>query len=148
MNKIYELPVRIRFGQCDPAGIVFHPQYFTIFNAVMEDFFRDVVGTPFHQIIAEGTGLPVVGIHCDFVNPSRVGELCVAKVWVEKLGSASIRFAMTLECDGEPRLKMTETSVCVKRGEQLVAQPLPEIIRERLTPYLIEDETQKLKLRS
>lgn len=148
MHKIYELPVRIRFGHCDPAGIVFHPQYFTIFNAVMEDFFRDVVGTPFHEIIAQGTGLPVVGIHCDFVHPSRVGELCLAKVWVEKLGSASIRFAMTLECDGELRLKMTETSVCVKRGEKLSAQSLPEVIRESLLPYVIEDQSEKLVLRS
>ena len=38
-TQIFERPVHIRFSHCDPAGIVFHPQYYYILNALMEDFY-------------------------------------------------------------------------------------------------------------
>jgi 4-hydroxybenzoyl-CoA thioesterase len=30
----------IRFSDCDPAGIVFYPQYFVMFNGLVEDWWR------------------------------------------------------------------------------------------------------------
>ena len=60
-------------------------------------------------------GFPVVGVHVDFCYPSRVGDECVMKCWIEHLGTSSIRFAMTIEgVDGTLRLQGTETVVCVK----------------------------------
>ena len=32
----FELAHRIRFSECDPAGIVFYPQYFVMFNDLLE----------------------------------------------------------------------------------------------------------------
>ncbi|HEY1393321.1 MAG TPA: acyl-CoA thioesterase, partial [Methylibium sp.] len=29
---------QIRFSDCDPAGIVFYPQYFVMFNGLVEDW--------------------------------------------------------------------------------------------------------------
>ncbi|OPE27640.1 4-hydroxybenzoyl-CoA thioesterase, partial [Pseudomonas aeruginosa] len=31
VSKLYEQEHRIRFSECDPAGIVFYPQYFVMF---------------------------------------------------------------------------------------------------------------------
>ena len=31
----------IRFQHCDPAGIVFYPQYFVLFHELIEDWFND-----------------------------------------------------------------------------------------------------------
>ena len=28
----------VRFSDCDPAGIVFYPQYFVMFNGLVEDW--------------------------------------------------------------------------------------------------------------
>ena len=103
MHKVFEVPVLIRFAHCDPAGIVFHPQYFTIFNGVVEDFFREVVHIPFLELFRHGVALPVAGIRCDFVNPSRPGDECVARLWIEHLGKSSIRLAMVLVCAGRLR---------------------------------------------
>ena len=36
VSKLYEQEHRIRFSECDPAGIVFYPQYFVMFNDLME----------------------------------------------------------------------------------------------------------------
>ena len=43
----FERRRRIRFGQCDPAGIVFYPQYFVLFNALVEDWVSDALGSPY-----------------------------------------------------------------------------------------------------
>ena len=146
-GKVFETPVLIRFAHCDPAGIVFHPQYFTIFNGVVEDFFRDALGVPFIGLIKEGMGLPVVGIRCDFCSPSRPGDRCLARLWIERLGRSSMRLAMTLECGGEERLRMAETMVCATVGGPLSAAAIPEDLRARLAPYVAEGG-EPLKLRA
>ncbi|MBO5658865.1 MAG: acyl-CoA thioesterase [Duodenibacillus sp.] len=147
-HKIFETPIQIRFAHCDPAGIVFHPQYFTIFNGVIEDFFREVVNVPFMELVRHGIGMPVVGIRCDFVHPSRPGDSCVAKLWIERMGVSSIRFGMTLECADQVRLRMAETVVCVSKQEGMSAQPIPEQLREKMQPYVMDETNTPLALRA
>ena len=36
-NLVFERDVLIRFSHCDPAGIVFFPQYLVMFNNHVED---------------------------------------------------------------------------------------------------------------
>ncbi len=40
-DATFERPVRIRFSHCDPAGIVFFPQYLVMTNALVEDWFNE-----------------------------------------------------------------------------------------------------------
>ncbi len=148
--KFYESPIRIRFAHCDPAGIVFHPRYFDMLNALMEDFLRDVLEMNFVNMQRYGVGLPVAGIHCDFMAPGHVGDLCTGRIWIERMGKSSIRFAMTISLGEEMRLRCTETSVCVRAKEDggLEPAPIPEEIRTRLSPYLMESESETLQFRS
>ena len=61
-HKVFEKPIRVHFSNCDPAGIVFHPQYFVLINELMEDFLEDVAGVGFIEIteIAEQTRIFVI----------------------------------------------------------------------------------------
>ena len=36
---IFSTPKKIRFHHCDPAGIVFYPQFFYLLHEAQEDFF-------------------------------------------------------------------------------------------------------------
>ncbi len=148
--KIYKQNIRIRFGHCDPAGIVYHPQYFVILNQLMEDFYRDVAGVGFIEVKKYGLGFPVAGVRCDFAAPSRVGDECTAHVWIEKLGETSIRFAFTIHAGDELRLQCTETCVCVTADEndRLVKAAMPAKLREALEPYLADATVKPLQLRA
>ena len=149
MTQIYESVVRIRFGHCDPAGIVYHPQYFAILNYVMEDFFRDVLGITFNDVETVGVGLPVAGVRCDFAAPGRVGDVCTARLWAEHIGEKSIRFAITRHCGEELRLQCVETVVCVKlENGRLVSTPIPDELRAKLAPYAADETTPPLRLRA
>ena len=126
-HKVFEKPIRVHFSNCDPAGIVFHPQYFVLINELMEDFLEDVAGVGFIEIRRYGVGFPVVSVKTQFTKPSRPSDRLMGQVWVEKIGDKSIRFAFVLKDEAEERLRCVETSVCVKltSDDQFVSWKIP-----------------------
>lgn len=89
---VFERPVRIRFAHCDPAGIVFFPQYLTLTNGLVEDWFTDGLGIDYAQMIGERRiGLPIVKLECEFSRPSRMGETISLGLSLETIGARSLR---------------------------------------------------------
>ena len=102
----------IRFAQCDPAGMVFFPQYFVLLNALVEDWFTQGLGIDYAQLIAvRRIGLPTVSLQCEFVAPSRMGEVLDFALSVEKLGRRSIGLAFTVSGAGVVRLRARQVLV-------------------------------------
>ena len=63
----------IRFSDCDPAAIVFYPQYFVMFNALLEDWVDHGLGIGFRRLLLERRiGLPTVRLEADFKAVSRM----------------------------------------------------------------------------
>ncbi|TAM54250.1 MAG: acyl-CoA thioesterase [Paraburkholderia sp.] len=88
---VFERPVRIRFAQCDPAGIVFFPQYLMLTNALVEDWFTDSLGIDYADMIARRrVGLPIVKLECEFARPSRMGETVSLSLSLTKVGQRSV----------------------------------------------------------
>ncbi|MFL9863734.1 thioesterase family protein [Paraburkholderia fungorum] len=91
MNTTFERPVRIRFSHCDPAGIVFFPQYLVMTNALVEDWFNEGLRIDYAQMIAQRrVGLPIVKLDCEFSRPSQMGETITLSLKVTKVGRRSI----------------------------------------------------------
>ena len=36
--QVYRSEILVRFGDCDPAGIVYYPRYMEMFNSLVEDW--------------------------------------------------------------------------------------------------------------
>jgi 4-hydroxybenzoyl-CoA thioesterase len=104
----------IRFSDCDPAGIVFYPQYFVMFNGLLEDWIADALGIGFTSLLTERRiGLPTVRLEADFSGVSRMGDRVVLSLDVERLGSRSITLALRCNAagDGAPRMAMKQVLV-------------------------------------
>jgi 4-hydroxybenzoyl-CoA thioesterase len=102
----------IRFADCDPAGIVFYPQYFVMFNGLLEDWVSDGLGIGFrHLIVERRIGLPTVHLEADFRAVSRMGDRVTLALSVHRLGTRSL--TLNLHCDGEdgPRMQMQQVVV-------------------------------------
>lgn len=41
ITSSFESTKLVRFQHCDPAGIVFYPQYFVLFHELIEDWFNE-----------------------------------------------------------------------------------------------------------
>ena len=105
---------RIRFADCDPAGIVFYPQYFVMFNGLVEDWVTDELGIGYHQLVGERrVGLPTVRLEAEFKAVSRLGDPVQLSLEVERLGAHSLTLA--LQCHGQRsddlRMRMRQTLV-------------------------------------
>lgn len=89
----------IRFSDCDPAGIVFYPQYFVMLNGLVEDWVSEGLGVDYHQLLgARRVGLPTVRLEADFSSISRMGDRVTLCLQVERLGTRSI--TLKLSCEG------------------------------------------------
>ena len=101
----FERTVRIRFGHCDPAGIVFYPQYLVLLNGLVEDWVDQGLGISYAGLVAQRrVGLPTVRLECDFRAVSRMGEDVVFGLEVERLGNRSITLAIDVTLGSEQRL--------------------------------------------
>src|SRR5205085_11874443 len=81
----------IRFHHCDPAGIVFYPQYFVLFNELVEDWFNEGLGVDFATFhTVDRLGVPMAHLECDFLAPSKIGETLTLTLRVKRIGRTSL----------------------------------------------------------
>ena len=111
---VFQRERMIRFSDCDPAGIVFYPQYFVMFNGLVEDWVEEGLGVGFRRMVLERrVGLPTVRLEADFRAVSRMGDRVLLSLQVARLGGRSIRLATqcTSADDGELRMQMRQVLV-------------------------------------
>ena len=108
----FDKQVRIRFSHCDPAGIVFFPQYLVMTNALVEDWFNEGLHIDYAQMIAQRrVGLPIVKLDCEFSRPSQMGETITLALAVVAIGRRSISIEIVGHCRGETRFRAKQVLV-------------------------------------
>jgi|SRR6516164_5623367 len=67
--------IRIEWGDCDPAGIVYYPRYFAYFDNCTSALF-EAAGLPKHELLRhyQIVGIPMVDTRARFLAPSRFGD--------------------------------------------------------------------------
>ncbi|MFQ5349541.1 MAG: acyl-CoA thioesterase [Thermoanaerobaculia bacterium] len=81
----------VRFGDVDPAGMVYYPRLLHYIHVAMEAFFAELVGVGYADFVREhGLGLPTVSIDAEFHRPVRFGDEIEIETAVESLGRTSI----------------------------------------------------------
>lgn len=127
----FRLDLPIRFGQCDPAGIVYFPRYFEMINAVVEDWFAEVIGASFNALhVEQRMGVPTAHLDTDFLAPSFLGEQLSFELDVARIGGASLALDIHARCADEPRLRCRSTLVYVNL-EDGRPRPWPDTLRQR-----------------
>lgn len=102
----FERQKLIRLQHCDPAGIVFYPQYFLLFNELVEDWFNDGLGINFAELHAKARlGIPLAHVEADFLAPSKQGEQLTMRLAVKEIGNSSLKLGITALCGSEERVR-------------------------------------------
>jgi 4-hydroxybenzoyl-CoA thioesterase len=125
---------RIEWGDCDPAGIIFYPRYFEIFDASTAALFEHVLGiTKFEMFkTLEFAGWPLVNTQARFLKPTRFGDDVTVETTV-KFGRTSFEIEHKLSLKGELCAHCTEKRVWTVRDAQghLKSHPLPDEVRAK-----------------
>jgi len=125
----------VRFSHCDPAGIIFYPQYFMLAHDCKEDWFREGVRYPFEQMItADRRGFPIVKLDAQFMRPSRLGEELSFEVGVRAVGATSLKLTYRCVCGDEERMRMHSVLVMTDLDKGTPLQ-IPDWLRERFAPF-------------
>ena len=117
---------KIRFGHTDPAGIVYYPNYFDMFNGTVEDFFEECVGASFQQMLREhGVVTPLRHVDCEFPAPSRIGDRLRLDLTLVALGRSSITLTIegTVEDVLRVRARLVIVFVSTEKGQPVAPPP-------------------------
>jgi len=132
--------LRIEWGQCDPAGIVFYPQYLIIFDTSTGWLFERTGLTPRVMRQKYGiVGIPVVEVGARFLTPCRFDDEVVVESEVSEWGRSSFTVRHRVLKAGKLALEGFEKRVWTaphpERSATIQAQPVPpEIIASLSDP--------------
>ena len=126
---------RIMFQHCDPAGIVYHPRFFDMISAAVEDFFDTCLGWHWAQMHGpDGSGVPTVTITVDFTHPVRLGDWLELNVNVLETGRSSLRLQVIGFVSGKQVFDARPTLVHVELAT-MTSRPWPDEVRAKLVEY-------------
>lgn len=135
---------RVRFSDCDPAGIVFFPQYLVMINGQVEDWLHHDLGFAFRELLLRRRiGLPTVHLNVDFTAISHLDDELRISTQALRVGSRSITLRhriLGLEDD----LRATVEQVLVTTSfETHAAVNLPAELRDAARKYLVAPAEQE-----
>jgi 4-hydroxybenzoyl-CoA thioesterase len=135
---VFERPLRIRFAHCDPAGIVFFPQYLVMLNGLVEDWFTDGLGVSYSDLLGtRRIGLPIVRLECEFRAVSRMGDDVTLGLAVERVGRSSLTLALHCRAGAQERMRSRQVLVATDL-ETHRARALPDDVSAALSSHLSE----------
>jgi len=131
--------VSIEWGDCDPAGIVYYPRYFEMFDASTAHLFAAALGyDKFEMRRRFGiVGFPMVNTSAKFILPSRYGETVTIESIISRFGRSSFDVAHRLLRGEEEAIEASETRVWAAADPddpgRIRGVPIPEEVIEALS---------------
>lgn len=123
---------RIEWGDCDPAGIVFYPRYFAMFDHSTTMLISAASGLTKYELLKQHdmAGYPMVDTRARFMVPTRFGDDVTIESAFTKVGKSSFDIHHKLMKNGELALEGFETRVWVGRDPQdpskIKSKPIPD----------------------
>ena len=130
--------VRIEWGDCDPAGIIYYPRYLAFFDASTSALIERALGMKKRDYLNAYafTGHPLVKTHCRFLAPTRFGDDVKIETTVTGIRRSTFDVRHLLTRDETLAVEGFETRAWVAgdpaRGD-MRAVPLPRHLVERLS---------------
>lgn len=129
----------IEWGDCDPAGIVFYPRYFAMFDASTAELFRAATGLTKFQMMQhfDFAGFPMIDTGARFSTPSRFGDVVTIESRIARLGRSSFDIEHRLMRGTTLAIEAHEKRVWVRRKpdnpDQIEGTPIPQQVVDALS---------------
>jgi 4-hydroxybenzoyl-CoA thioesterase len=135
-KSVFQSEKLIRFHHCDPAGIVFYPQYFVLFHELLEDWFNRGLGLDYAAFVSkERRGLPTAHIDCDFRVPSKIGDTVQMRLSVIRIGTSSLTLDVSVHGGGMLRVTAKQVLVLISLEDGAVL-PIPPALKKQFARFL------------
>jgi 4-hydroxybenzoyl-CoA thioesterase len=129
----------IEWQHCDPAGIVFYPRYFAMFDTSTTMLFEKALGMTKYQLLKkyDFLGYPMVDTHTRFMLPTRFGDEVEIKTALIEIKNSSFTVEHHILKGAELAVEGRDTRVWVVHDpddpEKFKAKAIPPDVIARLT---------------
>lgn len=140
VNKVFAHEVQVHTADCDPAGIVFYPQFLVMTEGAKDNWFARGLGHSRLDLLSKRRlNVEPENVSCEFSLPVRMGEALKFELSVLKINDASVRIRIVGKRHTVEHLSITQTFAFVSLDTRRVV-PIPEDLRPRIEEYLAESE--------
>lgn len=139
MSKSHAYAVNVQFGDCDPAGIVFFPNFSRWMDEASLAFFMAQGVPPWRELVKTRgiIGTPLLEIHTRFMRPATYGETIHVHTTVEEWAAKTFRHRHVVKRGDTVLCEGTEVrAFCIRDPEnpdRIKAIPVPEDIKALCT---------------
>ena len=92
MSREHTVSVRVRYGETDQMGVVYHPNYLLYFETGRTELMRSA-GVTYSEMEKEGVFLVVTEAACRYRAAARYDQELRVVTRVDEVGKARIRFS-------------------------------------------------------
>jgi len=137
--KTHAYAVNVQFGDCDPAGIVFFPNFSRWMDEASLAFFMAQGVLPWRELVKTRgiIGTPLLEIHTKFFRPATYGETIHVHTTVEEWAAKTFRHRHVVKRGDTVLCEGTEVrAFCIRDPEnpdRIKAIPVPEDIKALCT---------------
>lgn len=131
------MPVQVRYHECDPSGIVFHPHYLTWADMASFECLEASTG-PYADLADRGLGLVVADSSVRYLAPCTAGDELVVTGFLDHVGTTSMVLRFEIHKPEVLVAEVTNRYVWVD-AESVKPMALPEDVRTKLVAHLPED---------
>ena len=128
--------IQIEWGDCDPAGIVYYPRFFEMFDSCTNALFEKA-GFKKQEMLAKYglAGIPMVETSARFFVPSAFGDVVTVESTILEWGKSSFRVEHKLYRGDVLGAEGLEKRVWTVRDKQnprkLKSEKIPEEVKNR-----------------
>ena len=126
------ISVRVRYGETDQMGVVYHGNYATYCEVARVEFFRGI-GLPYKELEDNGIMLPVTELNFKFIKPAYYDELLSVKTFLHEIPTG-VRITFSYEIYNEKQELLTTGISTLAFIDMKTRRPIrcPEYMVKRL----------------
>jgi acyl-CoA thioester hydrolase len=126
----YKHHVRVRYGECDPSGVAYHPNYLVWFHDARDAMLTDL-GISLAAINALGYQFPIVDARCRYMRSARYDDrlVVVARFRPEAIARMSFSFDIIDESSHALLASGNTVVVIIDQASRIMLRPPPELMK-------------------
>lgn len=118
-SLIYRRQLTIEWGHCDPAGIVFNPRFFEMFDTSSWMLFETALGVKQQELASTYgiIGIALVDARANFMKPARFGDVIEIASRIKEFRRSSFEVEHLISIGGTLAVEGGETRVWAVRNK-------------------------------
>ena len=126
--------LRVRYGECDPQGVVFNANFIMYFDVALTELWREAIGR-YDAMLEAGTDMVVAEARARYLAPAGFDDELDIELRITRLGNTGMTTELVVRRGDATVVKGEMRHVFIDPATKL-KKPMPDNIRAAMQAYL------------